>query len=282
MSAVVPHIERHGSFSPDNQKIVFSTGSGFDRDLKIIDLITNEVVNLTENDLEDSHPRWSPNGEWIVFQREDTLGNRDLFLVKSDGSEEKNLTNTLEYREQHPSFSSDGKMIIFDSNRDQKDLESEEHNYEIYSFDIEENKTERLTNWKHWDMYPSFSPDNSHIVWRRTILIPGSDDKNFEIFVKNIETGKEWNITNNPSYDSNPYWNPQSDQIAFTSSRSGSFNIYLIKSDGSDLRMITQAEGRSIGFSIPTISFNGKLIVADRYTKDVVDLVIVDISDEIK
>ncbi|WP_421764720.1 TolB family protein [Ekhidna sp.] len=280
MTAIITSSDRHPSLSPDNQKIVFSTGQGFDRDLAIIDLSTKEIIPITNNDDEDSHPRWSPDGEWIVFQREDTLGNRDLFVIKKDGTDEKNLTNTPKYREQHPAYSSDGSLIVFDGNRDENDLTAEEQNYEIYSLNTKTKEINRLTNSSYWDMYPSLSSDNTHLVWRKEVRIDSTGAKNFEIFIKNLTTGEMKNITNDPAYDSNPHWNPSGDFIAFGSRREGSFNVFLIKPDGTGLRKITQAEGRSIGFNIPTFSYDGKKILLDRYVKGVSDLVVIDLENE--
>lgn len=278
MKAVNPKNEQHPCLSPDNQKVVFSSGAGFDQDLYIQNLLTDEVSALTNNSYEDSHASWSPDGRWIVFQREDTMANRDLYIIRSDGSEEQNLTHTPQYREQHPRFSPDGTIIIFDANRNQTDLKADDHNYEIYTFNRENKVINRITTWEHWDMYPALSPDNSHIVWRRTISGEEPDNRNFEIFVRNLGTGEEWNLSENSAYDTNPHWNPSGNTIAFMSTRSGSFNLYSINSDGSHLQMLTQAEGKSIGFSMPAFSFDGSKIVANRYTKDVTDMVIIDLK----
>jgi TolB protein len=64
----------------------------------------------------DVEPKWSPDGEQIVFisSRE---GNREIYLMNKDGSDIKRLTNTFA-SESNPCFSPDGSKILFRSNRD--------------------------------------------------------------------------------------------------------------------------------------------------------------------
>lgn len=250
MTGIRPKHESQPSLSPDSKKILYSSGEGFAKNLFVFESEKDLTVKLTDNELEDSHARWSPDGQWIVFQREDLEGNRDLYIIDKDGLNEKNLTNTDDFGEQHPRFSSDGQFVVFDSNRDEEDPTAEVQNYEIYSIDLEEEKVTRLTDKAGWDMYPSLSPEGTHIAWRRALPVEDSEKLNFEIFVKNLVTGEEWNVSNNSAYDSNPHWSPTDNSIVFMSNRGGSSNLFLTTMDGSTVRMITQAKGRSIGFGI--------------------------------
>jgi TolB protein len=46
-------------------------------------------------------------------------------------------------------------------------------------------------------------------------------------------------LTNNPANDSTPTWSPTGNEIAFTSDRSGSPQIYVVDADGLNVRKIT-------------------------------------------
>jgi TolB protein len=46
-------------------------------------------------------------------------------------------------------------------------------------------------------------------------------------------------LTNNPAIDTTPTWSPNGTQIAFTSDRNGSPQIFIIDADGLNLRKIT-------------------------------------------
>src|SRR5205085_1311417 len=64
----------------------------------------------------DSHPRYSPDGSKIVFQRS-TDGQPDIYVMNADGSGVTQLTNNPAY-DLAPDWSPDGKQIIFTSWRD--------------------------------------------------------------------------------------------------------------------------------------------------------------------
>ena len=62
-------------------------------------------------------PAWSPRGDMIAFVSEKT-GNDEIWVIKVDGSEEKQLThNTWEW-DKFPTWSPDGSKIAFWSNRE--------------------------------------------------------------------------------------------------------------------------------------------------------------------
>lgn len=70
------------------------------------------TVELTQG----YHPDWSPDGSSIVFQREtpgSTIAESDIFVIRADGSGERGLTASPEYREVWPTWTPDGARILF-------------------------------------------------------------------------------------------------------------------------------------------------------------------------
>ena len=78
-----------------------------------------------------------------------------------------------------------------------------------------------------------------------------------EIFIVDPETGDAFNASKSPnSEDRYPCWSPDGNQIAFTSNRNSSTNLYVMNADGSNVRQITRS--KSVCY-MP--SWSGKVIV---------------------
>jgi serine/threonine protein kinase len=98
----------------------------------------------------------SPDGRWIVMA---TLSaESDLYIVRSDGTDLRQLTSDR-FRDRGPSWSPDGKEIIFYSNRS--------GNLDIWAIHPDGSGMRQLTKFgkdvQPW--YPYYLPDGSHIVF---------------------------------------------------------------------------------------------------------------------
>jgi len=66
---------------------------------------------LTRTSKHDSHPRWSPDGQWIAFES-DREGGPQLWLISPGGGESRKLT-TVSTGASQPIWSADGRQIAF-------------------------------------------------------------------------------------------------------------------------------------------------------------------------
>lgn len=55
--------------------------------------------------------------------------------------------------------------------------------------------------------------------------------------------GRATQLTTNPAYDTAPVWSPDSKQIAFSSDRQGSLDVYLVSKEGGEPRRLTTHSG---------------------------------------
>ena len=62
---------------------------------------------------DDRQPEWSPNGDKIVFQRQVSPGNWDVFTVDPQGESLFNVTNNPTQGNTDPSWSPSGKFIVY-------------------------------------------------------------------------------------------------------------------------------------------------------------------------
>jgi len=136
---------RWETFSPDRTKTVVVRGEG-QLDLWHVNLAEGRDTRITSNGAADYDPVWSPVDDRIVFVSERT-GNGDLYLLDLNGSGEFRLTVNEADFDKHPSWSADGRKIVYWSNQ------GWQKNAQIWLLDLETLETIGLSNnpFKDWD-----------------------------------------------------------------------------------------------------------------------------------
>lgn len=134
--------DRDPCWSPGGYRIVFRSNREGAWDLWLMNVDGSNLRRLTDfagNDkahgYQEGPPHWSPDGNQILFSSE-REGNFDLYVIRPDGWELENLTNTPS-NEVWASWSPDGRRIAFDSDRD--------GNYEIYVMNSDGSEVQRVT-----------------------------------------------------------------------------------------------------------------------------------------
>jgi len=111
------YIESAGSFSPDSRKFAYSVFSDGRNKLLITD-VSNGKTLLAEGmgDVgEFSNIAWAPDGNSVVFSGLKD-GQSDLYQYTFKNKKLTQLTNDP-YSEYHPSFSHDGKLLVYSTDR---------------------------------------------------------------------------------------------------------------------------------------------------------------------
>lgn len=103
------------NWSPDGKRLVYRSTEAQGRGLRIIDLATNRVTELTNGPHNDNFPVWSPKGDRIVFVT-DRDGDYEIYSVRVDGTALRRLTRNQGI-DAHPAWSPDGEWIAFASAR---------------------------------------------------------------------------------------------------------------------------------------------------------------------
>ena len=103
-----------GTWSPDGTKIAFCRGKGSSTatELWIMDADGSHKSALG---VDGGNPDWSANGSPIVYQWFATTAAMQLWSVKPDGSDKKQLTTDETVDHNWPRVSPDGSMIAFSS-----------------------------------------------------------------------------------------------------------------------------------------------------------------------
>ncbi len=93
-----------------------------------------------------------------------------------------------------PSWSPDGRKIVFVSERD--------GNFEVYVMNADGSGQRNLTRHPGHDSAPAWSPDG------RKIAFTTKRDGNFEVYVMNADGSGQQNLTRNPAPDRSPSGRP--------------------------------------------------------------------------
>src|SRR5476651_1090051 len=110
-------IESAGAWSPDGKKFAFSIFSRGRNKLMVVSIPSGKVLEeISMGKAEQfSNVSWSPDGDHVVFQAL-SEGQGDLYMYSFKTKKVTQLTND-KYSDYQPSFSRDGKKIIFSSDR---------------------------------------------------------------------------------------------------------------------------------------------------------------------
>jgi Tol biopolymer transport system component len=226
--------------------------------LVLLDLKTNESILVVHKDeeLNDqtvslSYPNitWSPDGHWIAFIGTDfgkdirIYAQENIYIIRSDGTELRRLTNSPHYNKWDIEWSPDGRYILTAMGINGSDLylidavdgeiverlTSSGNNYvaewssrgdkiaylessALLVMNVADKTSQQIvipTN--HHMLGISWSPNDEQIAFSSSL----NDSRCADIFIIDINTGEITNLTSSVYYERFSDWLPDGNHLAF-------------------------------------------------------------------
>ena len=188
------------------------------------------------------NPRFSPDGSKAVYTAltREQSSIRLIDLTRKNREQVLPLGKGLVYAAR---FAPNNRGIIY--------AQSLSGNSEIFTYNLSTKRRRRLTVHPSIDTSPSFSPDGGYVAFV-------SDRSGTpQIYVMTRRGTNVQRVSFDKGSFSTPVWSPRGDRIAFTRQLGGRFGVGVMRTDGSDLRILAE------GFRVegPSWSPNGRVLV---------------------
>ncbi|HEX8464009.1 MAG TPA: hypothetical protein VF627_05260 [Abditibacterium sp.] len=142
-------------------------------------------------------------GSFLLFvQDEEEWTAREIFIIGTDGKGKKKLTNNR-FDDNQPRFSSDGRSIVFVSERDGSP--------EIYTMNSDGSQQKRMTFGRGVNSGPCFSPDGKRIVFATFVPKQGYRGTYSLNFINSDGTGLRTFLKSTSYID--PIWHPNGESL---------------------------------------------------------------------
>jgi TolB protein len=255
-------------------KIVFVNNSTKYKELYIIDYDGYNIHRLTRDNKINILPKWSPNGEMIIYTSY-LYNNPDLFYLNIIKNR-RGIISKYQGLNATGVFSPDGTKILLTLSRG---------NFpNLYLINTFGEIFQKLTSGFCIDTSPSFAPNGQEIVFIsdrggypqlyimnvdggnvRRLATNGFCDSpawsprgdkivftmrqarggNYDLYIYDLPTAKITRLTDNQGKNENPSWSPDGRFLTFCSNRLGKNEIYIMAIDGSGTRKLTEIPGNS-------------------------------------
>lgn len=208
--------------SPDGETVYFGSMDG-NRQIGI------DGKNLGWMIFNGYDPRLSPDGEKVVFAKLTFSFDSCLHMMNPEGTDETRLTEEKEgVRDEAPSWSPDGKQIVFT------------RNHKLWILDLDSKEEQEITtpNPDISCYSPRWSPEGKKIAFI------GEDGLDQDVYIMDLQTGETTAITDDGDYKRSLLWTPDGKKLVYSyrSFFGEKSDFYWIDPDGKNKEKLTDGE----------------------------------------
>lgn len=201
----------------------------------------NHLQQLTAFNKTSRGPAMSPDGQRIAFGSTRESNNLQIYVMNADGTAVSRLTFDSVI-DANPAWSPDGTRIAFESNR---------YGYaQIFVMNADGTGLSQLTSGSLDHEGPSWSPDGTRIAYGVGVNCGDCANKtgigNLEVHVINVDGSDDQVLESEPfiagiplNTSRHPDWSPDGTAITYASTRTGTLQVWVMKSDGSSPMQVT-------------------------------------------
>jgi len=187
------NFETDPAWSPQGNKIAYSSGPGGDFDIYIMDPDGSNKERLTDCPGECAQPSWSPTGESIAYVSGTGETGYDLYVMEADGSGSRRLVSGG--LNQYPAWSPDDLRIAFT-----RSVDYSSRGY-LYLVNPDGTGLVSLTGDLDWTRRFSWSPDSRFIVFEN------ARGSGWSLWIIDVLSQATW-LLYPASYIYAPAWSP--------------------------------------------------------------------------
>ncbi|NOY28074.1 MAG: hypothetical protein GXP62_19590 [Oligoflexia bacterium] len=194
-----------------------------------------ELTRLTTSDDYEMDPALSPDGSRIAYVDH---SQASIWLMDVDGGNQAELTDGGGSWNYQPAWSPDGTQIAFGN--------IATGTMALWVVNVDGSGLTQITDGSTYRGMPDWSPDGSG-------LLCGGLDYVYKVALDSTET-----LVGGTGVDSAPRWNADGTMIIFSSTSTGTAEIYSMNADGTDITQLTNDDG---GATNPDWSPDGSMII---------------------
>ena len=252
------------SYSPDGKKLAYNRifrefrtwkyyKGGMADDISIYDFATKTTTNITNTINQEIEPMWFGDKIFFLSDRDRSM---NLFEYNTVTKQTRKVTNFTEY---DIKFANAGKDAI-----------AFENGGYIYIYDVKTDKAEKVsvTIMDDFDRGRNELKDGNKNLFSVNIAPDGKRvvaNARGEVFSVPVKSGITRNLTNSSSaHDRDATWSPDGKYIAYLSDKSGEYEIYIQKQDGSEAPVKITSNADTYKFNILWSPDSKKILWNDK------------------
>jgi TolB protein len=230
------------AWSPTGESVVYTVLGNAGTQVEELDVRTGHIRRISQIRAGlNITPIYQPGGNAILYSQ-GTGNGTDLVLTNLDSSGTRRLTVGRGTDNTSPSYSPDGRQIAFISGKSGQP--------QVYIMDADGSNIQLLTPYRpgvrSYRASPDWSPDGKSVAYEQQNGI-------FQVWTIDLRDRVPKQLTSEGENE-DPSWAPDGRHIVFTSSRSGTKQLWILDAESGRARQLTHDKGSRLAAWSPILA----------------------------